>query len=102
MTLGKWFSELRSWFDHNHCQPTLFNQSERVIGKLLFNITFSDEAKSRLFSSTFVRYAPFIGPTASALGEREDGPDEIRPPRSSTGKSCEPGEIAACLVASVG
>jgi hypothetical protein len=32
MTLGKWFSELRSWFDHNHCQPTLFNQSERVMG----------------------------------------------------------------------
>ena len=29
MTLGKWFSKLRSWFDHNHCQPTLFNQSEK-------------------------------------------------------------------------
>src|SRR5207253_6933032 len=70
MTLGKWFSELRSWFDHNHCQPTLFNQSERVMGKVIFNITFSDEAQARLFASTFARYAPSIGPTGSI--ERAD------------------------------
>ena len=70
MTLGKWFSELRSWFDHHHCQPTLFNQSERVIGKVIFNITFSDEAQARLFASTFARYAPSIRPTGSI--ERAD------------------------------
>ena len=70
MTLGKWFSELRSWFDHNHCQPTLFNQSERVMGKVIFNITFSDEAQARLFASTFARYAPSIRRTTSI--ERAD------------------------------
>src|SRR5260370_12151897 len=65
MTLGKWFSELRSWFDHNHCQPTLFNQSERVMDKVIFNITFSDEAQARLFASTFARYAPSIRRSAT-------------------------------------
>jgi hypothetical protein len=58
MTLATWFSELRSWFDQNYCQPTLFNQSEGVTDKMIFNITFSDETQARVFSSTFVRYAP--------------------------------------------
>jgi hypothetical protein len=58
MTLATWFSELRSWFDQNYCQPTLFNQSEGVTDKMIFNITFSDETQARVFSSTFARYAP--------------------------------------------
>ena len=70
ITLGKWFSELRSWFDHNHCQPTLFNQSERVIDKIIFNIIFSDENQAQLFASTFARYAPSIRRSASI--ERAD------------------------------
>ena len=68
MTLGKWFSELRSWFDHNHCQPTLFNQSERVIDKIIFNIIFSDENQAQLFASTFARYAPSIDPPEALNG----------------------------------
>lgn len=55
MTLANWFCELRSWFDQNYCQPTLFNQSERVTGKMIFNITFSDEIQARSFSSTFAK-----------------------------------------------
>jgi hypothetical protein len=55
MTLANWFSELRSWLDQNHCQPTLFNQPERVTGKMIFNIIFSDETQARVFSSTFVK-----------------------------------------------
>jgi len=43
ITLANWFNELRSWFDQNNCQPTLFNQSERVTDKSIFDITFSDE-----------------------------------------------------------
>jgi hypothetical protein len=42
MSLANWFSELRSWFDQNYCQPTLFNQPEVVTDKMIFNITFSD------------------------------------------------------------
>ena len=49
MTLANWFCELRSWFDQNYCQPTLFNQSERVTGKMIFNITFSDEISGSEF-----------------------------------------------------
>jgi len=43
ITLANWFNELRSWFDQNNCQPTLFNQFERVTDKSIFDITFSDE-----------------------------------------------------------
>jgi hypothetical protein len=85
MTLGKWFSELRSWFDHNHCQPTLFNQSERVMGKVIFNITFSDEAQVRLFASAFARYAPSIGPIASI--ERADFRKTLEPAIAHGGQS---------------
>ena len=63
MTLANWFCELRSWLDQNYCQPTLFNQFERVTEKLIFDITFSDETQARVFSSTFASYAPqFDGP----------------------------------------
>jgi len=85
MTLGNWFSELRSWFDHNNCQPTLFNQSERVMGKVIFNITFSDEAQARLFASTFARYAPSIGPTGSI--ERADLRKTLEPAIAHGGQS---------------
>lgn len=55
MTLADWFCELRSWLDQNYCHPILFNQSERVTGKMIFDITFSDETQARVFSSTFTK-----------------------------------------------
>jgi hypothetical protein len=58
MTLAKWFSELRSWFDKNSCQPSLFNQSEAVTDKMIFNVTLTDETQARSFSDTFVKFAP--------------------------------------------
>lgn len=58
MSLANWFSELRSWFDQNYCQPTLFNLPEVVTDKMIFNITFSDETQARVFAYTFSRYAP--------------------------------------------
>jgi len=85
MTLGKWFSELRSWFDHHHCQPTLFSQCERVMGKVIFNITFSDEAQARLFASTFARYAPSMRRTASI--ERADLRKTLEPAIAHGGQS---------------
>jgi hypothetical protein len=60
MTLANWFCELRSWLDQNYCQPTLFNQSERVTGKMIFNIMFSDETQARVFSSTFTKICTSI------------------------------------------
>jgi len=85
ITLGKWFSELRSWFDHNHCQPTLFNQSERVIDKIIFNIIFSDENQAQLFASTFARYAPSIRRTASI--EQADLRKTLEPAMAHGGQS---------------
>jgi len=58
MTLGAWFTELRSWFDKNNCQPTSFFPSGRVIDKLVFSITFAEKTQARLFASQFTRYAP--------------------------------------------
>ena len=55
ITLANWFCELRSWLYQNDCQPTLFNQSERVTDKMTFNISFSDETQARVFSSTFTK-----------------------------------------------
>jgi hypothetical protein len=66
ITLALWFTELRSWFDDNNCQPTLFSEAGRLIDKLLFYITFADNAHARLFVSTFTKYAPSIRhPTSS-------------------------------------
>jgi len=60
MTLALWFAELRSWFDENDCQPTSFRLAGRVIDKLIFNITFSDNTQALLFSSKFKKYAAAI------------------------------------------
>jgi hypothetical protein len=60
MTLAVWFTELRSWFDENNCQPTSFFPSGRVIDKLLFDVTFTQNTQARLFASKFGRYAPAI------------------------------------------
>jgi hypothetical protein len=60
MTLAGWFAELRSWFDENNCQPTLFSESGRIMDKFLFNVTFDDKDSARLFCSTFTKYAPSI------------------------------------------
>jgi hypothetical protein len=60
MALANWFCELRSWLDQNYCHPMLFNQSERVTGKMIFDITFSDESQARVFILHLQRYAPQI------------------------------------------
>jgi hypothetical protein len=60
MTLGVWFTELRSWLDENHCEPRLFSRSGRIMDRILFNITFEVDAHARLFASNFTRYAPSI------------------------------------------
>jgi hypothetical protein len=56
------------------------------MGKVIFNITFSDEAQARLFSSTFARYAPSIfGPTPSI--ERADLRKTLEPAIAHRGQS---------------
>jgi hypothetical protein len=57
MTLAVWFAELRSWFNENNCEPTLFSQSGRIMDKLLFDVTFYDNGYARLFASAFTIYA---------------------------------------------
>ena len=63
--LAVWFAELRSWFDDNHCQPTIFSESARKADKLLFNVTFGDNTHARLFASAFTKYATSIRRTTS-------------------------------------
>jgi hypothetical protein len=60
MALAAWFTELRSWFDENNCQPASFVSAGRVIDKLLFNATFVENTQARLFAANFTRYAPSI------------------------------------------
>ena len=58
--LAVWFAELRSWFDENHCEPTIFSESGKKTDKLLFNVTFADNTHARLFVSAFTKYATSI------------------------------------------
>jgi hypothetical protein len=60
MTLAAWFTELRSWFDKNNCQPASFVPSRRVIDNLIFKVTFAESSQARLFASKFASYAPSI------------------------------------------
>jgi hypothetical protein len=70
MTLAVWFTELRSWFDKNNCQPSSFLPAGRVIEKLLFNATFPENDQARLFASNFSKYSPTIRrATSSEQGE---------------------------------
>src|ERR1700722_12903853 len=55
-----WLSELRGWFDANHCAPSVFARSGRRIDRLIYRLSFDDAAAARLFSETFARYAPTI------------------------------------------
>ncbi|HYM73083.1 MAG TPA: hypothetical protein VET89_08885 [Stellaceae bacterium] len=57
-TLADWFSELRAWFDENHCEPWGFTRSGRRIDRLIYLVSFHDELKARQFSATFAKYAP--------------------------------------------
>jgi transposase len=59
-TLASWFSELRSWFDENHCQPLGFIRSGRRIDRVIYQVSFHDAAKARRFSATFAKYAPTV------------------------------------------
>ena len=60
MALAAWFTELRSWFDINKCQPVSFLPNEGVIDKVAFNVTFSENTHARLFASKFTIYASSI------------------------------------------
>jgi hypothetical protein len=64
-TLAMLFAELRSWFDENNCQPTMFSQSNTKMDILLFDVTFDNTAHARLFASTFTKYEPSIRGTTS-------------------------------------
>ena len=90
MTLAEWFTELRSWFDENNCQPSSFLPAGRVIEKLLFNATFLENDQARLFASNFSRYSPTIRRATSSeqreifLNENGGGPisgEGVDPPR---------------------
>lgn len=80
MTLAQWFSELRLWLDQHSCEDTSFSQSGRIIDKLIFNLTFHDHAKARLFAANFTRYSPSIRDTIGS-----ERPDLLR--RESRGGS---------------
>ena len=60
ITLADWFAELRLWFDHNDCHPTIFNQAAQVIDGLAFDITFGNDADAQLFACRFSHYAAKI------------------------------------------
>jgi hypothetical protein len=60
VTLAVWFTELRSWLDSNRCEPALFSPSGRIMGNILFNITFENDNHARRFASAFKKYAPSI------------------------------------------
>jgi hypothetical protein len=78
MTLAAWFTELRSWFDENNCQPASFVPAGRVIDKLVFNAIFAEDARAHLFASKFTAYAPATRRATSSergeilLGENSD------------------------------
>jgi glycine/D-amino acid oxidase-like deaminating enzyme len=80
MRLAAWFTELRSWFDENNCQPVSFVRAGRVINKLIFNVTFAEDAHARSFASKFRAFAPAVRRATSSergkilLGKSFDGP----------------------------
>jgi hypothetical protein len=59
-TLAGWFSELRAWFDDNHCEPLGFTRSGRRIDRVIYQASFHDSVKARQFSSAFAKYAPTV------------------------------------------
>ena len=73
VTLAVWFTELRSWLDSNHCEPALFSRSERIMGNMVFNITFENDDHARLFAYNFKKYASPIRSTTVT-----DQPDFLR------------------------
>lgn len=75
-TLATWFSELRSWFDVNHCEPRGFTASGRRVDRLVYLISFDDVTKARRFSQNFSQYARSCGappPTNTASSRRWSG-----------------------------
>ena len=89
MTLAVWFAELRSWFDDNSCQPTLFSQSGRKMDTLIFDVSFEDSAHARLFASTFTKYEPSIRSITSIerSGFSKNGNFAVEIPTSEGGRS---------------
>jgi hypothetical protein len=65
MTLAMYFTELRSWFDENNCQPIRFSRSGREVDKLVFDATFSGDTQARIFASAFGKYRPSMRRTTS-------------------------------------
>lgn len=69
-TLAGWFSELRAWFDDNHCAPLGFTRAGRRIDRVIYQVSFHDAAKARQFSANFSKYAPTVRrPTPSERSE---------------------------------
>jgi len=56
-TLASWFSELRSWFDLNRCEPTVFVRVGRRLDRLIYRISFEDAASAKQFTQRFSHYA---------------------------------------------
>jgi hypothetical protein len=77
MKLAVWFTELRSWFDTNNCQPAAFTSVRKPGHKLIFQVTFSDNSQAHLFATTFSMYIPDPGEhkqvTDAGLTDRELG-----------------------------
>lgn len=72
--LADWFVELRSWFDDNDCSPLLFAEAGRVMNRVLFDVTFANEAQAALFASNFSKYASAIVCSMSGkAGKIKDG-----------------------------
>jgi len=56
-TLASWFSELRSWFDLNRCDPIAFVRAGRRLDRLIYRISFADAASAKQFTQRFAHYA---------------------------------------------
>lgn len=68
--LAVWFSELRSWLDLNQCNPAKFSPSGRIRDNIIFDVTFENNTRARLFAAKFEKYRPSIRRTIGT--ERRD------------------------------
>jgi hypothetical protein len=67
-TLAAWFSELRSWLDLNHCEPSVFTLAGRRLDRLIYRISFENASQAQQFAAKFARYTPTT--RAATLYER--------------------------------
>ncbi len=57
-TLAAWFSELRNWFDGNHCEPLVFTPAGRRLDRLIYRLSFENAEQAQRFSKRFAHYSP--------------------------------------------